>query len=290
MSKKRIGAPAILFAALLWSVAGLLIRGTECGPGWLLVIRNGAAGVGLLPWLFAGRKPPFKKAARVCVFYTAFMAAFVISTRVAGAAATVAGQYTAPLFLYVLLVLQKKLWVRASNLLPMLCIAAGCGVGLFTAKGGAAVMLLPLLCGVLFPAYSAAMRGCGGASMGAVMCLCNLFCAVLALPAALTEPLPVANDAMLIAAAGILLNGLAYVVYGVGTQHTGELTSLMLCLVEPVMNPVWVWLLLGEAPSFSAVISLVLILGGGVLDGVFHAMRETFFKRHAHAATDDMKE
>lgn len=47
----------------------------------------------------------------------------------------------------------------------------------------------------------------------------------------------------------------------------------MLCLIEPILNPVWVWLFLGEAPSATTLTSLLLILAGGALDAILPLVR-----------------
>ena len=55
----------------------------------------------------------------------------------------------------------------------------------------------------------------------------------------------------------------------------------MLCLAEPVLNPVWVFLFLGEAPSAVGLASLLLILAGGALDVVIAALRSAGGLRRA---------
>ena len=157
---------------------------------WLLVIRNGAAGLALSPWLWREKdRFPWKQAWPASLCYALFMMAFAMSTRWVGAAAAVAGQYTAPLFVYMYLAARKKLMVRFSNAFPMGLIAAGCLIGLCA---GGALSVLAVCCGVLFPLYTAGLRRCQDLSAMSVMALGNLLCAILSLPAALcTEALDV---------------------------------------------------------------------------------------------------
>ena len=266
------GKAQVLAAALRWSSAGRLIRGVDCGMLWLLVIRNGAAGLALSPWLWREKdRFPWKQAWPASLCYALFMMAFAMSTRWVGAAAAVAGQYTAPLFVYMYLAARKKLMVRFSNAFPMGLIAAGCLIGLCA---GGALSVLAVCCGVLFPLYTAGLRRCQDLSAMSVMALGNLLCAILSLPAALcTEALPAPDSAALIALAGVLVNGVAYAVYTKGAQKVEPLTCMLLCLAEPVLNPVWVWVFLGEAPDAATLGSLLLILGGGILDTLFSVLK-----------------
>ena len=162
-NEKILGAGQILLAALLWSSAGLVIRGVSCDMFWLLVIRSGAACLVLAPGLGALRGRRFGlNAFLAALLYALFMVAFAVSTRVVGAAQAVGGQYTAPLFVYLALAVQRKLRVRLSGVLPMALIAAGCAVAL-VGGGLTPLTLLPLASGVLFPLYSqGGRRACRG--------------------------------------------------------------------------------------------------------------------------------
>ena len=282
MEKNKLaGAAQVLAAALLWSSAGLLIRGVDCSTFWLLCIRSGAAALVLAPGLRALRGKKIGVNGWLAIWlYAAFMFAFAMATKLAGASQAVAGQYTAPLFIYAASVLRRKTRVRLSNLAPMLCIAAGCVLSL-VAGGVSFLTLLPLSCGVLFPLYSAFLRRAGDLPAGAVNCLGNMACALLALPFALTAPLPAVGGAALIAIAGMAVNGLGYTLYARGARGVDSLTAVMLCLAEPVLNPVWVFLFLGEAPSAVGLASLLLILAGGALDVVIAALRSAGGLRRA---------
>lgn len=262
----KSGAPQVLLSALMWSLAGLLIRGTQCNIFWLIVIRNGCAGLVLLPSLLRAYHMPIKPVLCTGIWYSLFMIAFAVSTRVAGAGATVAGQYTAPLFLFLIYVWKGSTRVTPKNITSMLLIGGGCAIGLLKMSGGAGTILLPLSCGILFPAYSSSLKRCHEVSMPAVMAVSNLICAAMMLPVAVHTQLPSARDGLILGVAGILINGLAYVVYGKGIRKTSTLTSMILCLAEPILNPIWVWIFLQEKPSMSTVLSLSLILGGGILN------------------------
>ena len=101
----------------------------------------------------------------------------------------------------------------------------------------------------------------------------NLLCIVLSLPFALGQPLPDWGSTGLIVLTGVMVNGFAYTLYGKGAQRVDALSSVMLCLIEPILNPVWVWLFLGEAPSATTLTSLLLILAGGALDAILPLVR-----------------
>ncbi len=272
-NEKFLGSIQILLAALLWSSVGLVIRGVNCDLFWLLTLRSSAACIILAPSLLAlrgkYRDPNIWLAA---LFYALFMVVFALSTRLVGSAQTMAGQYTAPLFVYLALVLRKKLQLTLANAFPMALITLGCVIAL-AGDGISFLSLFPLLNGVLFPLYATFFRRAQDIPAGTVMWVGNLLCIVLSLPFALGQPLPDWGSTGLIVLTGVMVNGFAYTLYGKGAQRVDALSSVMLCLIEPILNPVWVWLFLGEAPSATTLTSLLLILAGGALDAILPLVR-----------------
>ena len=49
--------------------------------------------------------------------------------------------------------------------------------------------------------------------------------------------------------------------YSIGISGESALTSMLISMIEPVMNPIWVMLIVHEVPSVSAIAGGVIILG-----------------------------
>ncbi|HEX6631858.1 MAG TPA: DMT family transporter, partial [Gemmatimonadaceae bacterium] len=64
---------------------------------------------------------------------------------------------------------------------------------------------------------------------------------------------------------GVFQVGLAYLLMTRGIRGVPALEASMILLVEPALNPVWAWLLHGEAPGVLAVAGGVLILAATVV-------------------------
>ena len=58
---------------------------------------------------------------------------------------------------------------------------------------------------------------------------------------------------------GVCQIGLAYVCLTAGIRHLQALEVSLLLLIEPVLNPVWTWILRGESPGTWT------IVGGGLI-------------------------
>jgi drug/metabolite transporter (DMT)-like permease len=80
----------------------------------------------------------------------------------------------------------------------------------------------------------------------------------LALPVLAARPL----DWAIITGLGTIQIGVAYVFLTAGMRHVRALEASMLLLLEPVLNPVWSWLIHGEKPRAWSILGGAIILGG----------------------------
>ena len=60
---------------------------------------------------------------------------------------------------------------------------------------------------------------------------------------------PSATSIGILAVLGVFQLGLPYVLYAVAIKHVTALEASIIPIVEPVLNPVWVFLIMGEAPG-----------------------------------------
>ncbi len=81
-----------------------------------------------------------------------------------------------------------------------------------------------------------------------------------------------------IAALGVGQIGLAAVFFSYGIKRVSALTANLLAVIEPVFNPVWVFLLLGETPSFGAALGGTMILASVTLASVVGARNAALAK------------
>jgi drug/metabolite transporter (DMT)-like permease len=80
---------------------------------------------------------------------------------------------------------------------------------------------------------------------------------------------------------GVIQLGVAYTFFTAGmARGVRSLDAGIICYVEPVLNPVWVFLVLGERPSRWA------LLGGAIIIAavITHMLLDARSKRRAHAA------
>jgi drug/metabolite transporter (DMT)-like permease len=88
----------------------------------------------------------------------------------------------------------------------------------------------------------------------------NLFASIAALPFALPLPAASTGEWITIVYLGVCQIGLAYVCLTAGIRHLPALDVSLLLLVEPVLNPVWTWILRGESAGSWTIVGGAIIL------------------------------
>lgn len=115
-----------------------------------------------------------------------------------------------------------------------------------------------VLSGISFASMAIFMRKQKGGSVTESILLGNLIAAVVGLPFMLdAAPLPTSGWAALFAL-GIVQLGISYALYSRAIHHVTALEAVLIPVIEPILNPVWVMLFIGEKPG-------VLSLCGGML-------------------------
>ena len=82
---------------------------------------------------------------------------------------------------------------------------------------------------------------------------------------------------------GTVQLGLSYVLYSIAIKHVTAMEATLIPLLEPVLNPLWVMLLVGERPGFHALVGGAVVLGAVVIRGVL--MVAAFRPTPAQAST-----
>ena len=260
----------VLAAALLFSTGGAGIKVAAFSGLQVSALRSGIAAIALLIFL-RGRVVWSLHVALAGIVYAATLTLFVLSTKLTTAANAIFLQATAPLYLLLLSPLLLGEHFKRRDLIYLVAVAIGmfsCFIGrpdaTATAPDPLRGNLLGVLCSVVWALTLVALRyverdhSRPGLGMSAVA-LGNVFASVAAMPFALPLPIASTGEWITIVYLGVCQIGLAYVCLTAGIRHLQALEVSLLLLVEPVLNPVWTWILRGESPGTWTMV------GGGII-------------------------
>ncbi len=267
----------VLGAAALFSTGGAAIKACSLTGLQVACFRSIVAALVLLV-LFPARRALWNaRALLVGAAYAATLILFVVSTKLTTAANAIFLQSTSPLYLLLLGPWLLREPIRRRDLAFVGPIAAGLVLLMSATAGPVATApdpargnTLAVLSGLAWALTLMGLRWLGrgspagtNAALPAVI-LGNLeaflFCLPWAVPARVT-----ASDFVAIGYLGLFQIGLAYILLTRSMRHVPVLEASLLLFLEPVLNPVWAWLVHGERPGVLALVGGVIILGATML-------------------------
>ncbi|HET8538308.1 MAG TPA: EamA family transporter [Anaeromyxobacter sp.] len=252
----------LLAAAVLWSTAGAAIK--RCGlDGWQIAGgRSLVAAAFLLAVVPEARVRPTLRALAVSVAYAFTVVLFVLATKLTTAANAIFIQDTAPL--WVLLLSPWLLGERPTRGELLAIPVYGVGLGLFFLDELTAGQVLgnavALASGVAFAVSIVGLRLLRHDGPAALV-YGNAIAALAALPLWGRGPDATGADLAIVAYLGIFQLGLAYLAFSRGVTGTPAIEASLLVLLEPVLNPIWTFLVAGERPGPWAIAGGAVVLG-----------------------------
>ena len=262
MNDRRTGILFIVIAALLWSTGGIGIKAVADPALKVTFYRSIFAAVTL--FLMFGRKArirltPAFLAAIVC--YGACLTSFVIATKWTTAANAIFLQYAGVVWVLLLSPLVVREPMQRRDVIAIVVAMLGMAlffVGKFEARGMAG-NAMALLSSIFFAGLILSLRREHDAAPAAVT-WGNVFISLALLPF-------VANDLSLTPKAfgvfaflGVFQIGFAYAAFVKGLRYVTATQASLTGMLEPVANPIWVLLFLGERPSGFAIAGGAIVL------------------------------
>lgn len=265
-NRSRVGQrpKAILYlvlTAIMWSLGGLLIKSVDSNP---LAIAGTRSAISALIILIAVGKPKFNWSfAQIgaALAYTATVLLFVAANKNTTAANAILIQYTAPVYVAFL-----GAWLLKEKVKPLdwatIVVVLG-GMVLFFVDDlnteGIFGNVLAAASGISFATFAVFMRMQKEGSPIESVLLGNILTAAVGLPFLLGDA-PAPKGWLYLVVLGVVQLGLPYILYSKAIKHVTALEASIIPVLEPLLNPVWVFLLLGEAPGKWALVGGVIVI------------------------------
>ncbi len=262
-SEERQGVLLVLGAALLWSTAGLGIKAIDDPPLKVVFFRSAIAAVALLlhfrPWI--RRLTPGFLAGIGC--YAACLVSFVTATKWTTAANAIFLQYTGIIWVLLLSPLVLKEPLRGRDVAAIAVAFVGMALfflGKFDPRGRAGDAVA-LLSGLFFAGLVLSLRRERGIGAEAVVAWGNVLTAAAVLPFVAADLTLTARSAAVYLFLGIFQLAGAYALFVRGIRHVTAAQASLVGMLEPIANPIWVFVFLGERPGVTSIAGGLIVLG-----------------------------
>jgi drug/metabolite transporter (DMT)-like permease len=251
-------------ASLCWSLAGVLIKFIgETWPGLAIAGGRGLiAGIFLLLTNRALRFHFSRDQILGAVCYAGCTVLFCTATTLTSAANAILLQYTAPV--WVALFGAWFLGERAGRADWITIVITLGGMSLFfkdsLTLGHLTGNVLAVLSGIAFAGMVVALRKQKDTSAVESIILGNLLAFLIGLPWILRAPVLPASGWIALLLLGVVQLGVSYWLYARAIRHVTALEAVLIPVVEPILNPIWVLMFMHEKPSGWALVGGIIVL------------------------------
>jgi len=262
--KKKRAIVQVLLSALLFSTGGLLIKSVP----WPSLAISGSRGIIAAAamflfikakgWRFRFEKQAFIQAA----FMGATLTLFVVANKMTTAANAIVLQYISPVFILLISVIFLHQKPKKADLLVV--AVTFCGMGLFffdqLSSDGMVGNCMAITSGLALAAMYVIVGEMEEEVRFTGMMMGHFLTFLIGLPTIVTTDLEISPVSVgCVFALGIAQIWLPYVLLAMAVSYCSPLTCNLVGIIEPLLNPVWVFLATGEAPGMYA------LAGGAVI-------------------------
>lgn len=260
-SRQQRAVIFLIIVAILWSTGGFLIKFVNWNSMAIAGTRSAIAAMVMLAfrrkmdfnWSFA------QLGGAVC--YAATVILFVAANKLTTAANAILLQYTGPIYVAVF-----SYWFLKERItkLDLAAIAATVGgMVLFfldsLSKGGFWGNITAILSGMAFAGTVLFLRKQKDSSPLESCFLGNILSFLIGLPFVFHAP-PNATGWLGLIFLGVFQLGFSYILYAEAIKHVTAIEGILIPVLEPILNPIWVFLLLNERPGRWAITGGFIVL------------------------------
>ena len=282
MKKERVALLQMLLCTLMWSTSGLLVKLVPWNALVIAGYRSILTGVIMGVYMRMRRmrlvrnRQSFAIAAALVATYITYLPAVKLTT----AANAIVLEYTAPVYVLLFSAIFRKQPMRRGDVLAVLLTLIGVALCFLDQIGGGSLLgnLLGLASGVCFGAMFTLSGGADEETRMSGMLLSQILMGLLCAPLAFVYDTPVTTmNILFLVLMGVVQLGIPNILYSLSVRYVSPLTCSLISSIQPLINPVWVYLALGERPGKYAFIGGAVVLVTITLWYAWDAQ-----KKHAH--------
>jgi drug/metabolite transporter (DMT)-like permease len=261
---KIVGVLMMAATASLWSIAGVFIKVIDWNPFAIAGVRSFIASLVILAFL---RNPKInwsfpQVAAAVANAVT--MLLFVAANKTTTAANAILLQYLAPVFTAFIGAALLKEKTRIEHWVAIFFVAVGMTIMFANKLDGGQLFgdAIALTSAVTFSLYIVFMRMQKEGSPHESNLLSQWIAAAVCLIVSLFLPMPqfTPKSVAAILVLGTVQIGIAAILMAYAIKRISAVSANLIAVIEPVLNPLWVFLVLGEYPGMNTIIGGAVIL------------------------------
>ncbi|MDW7740433.1 MAG: EamA family transporter [Bacillota bacterium] len=267
---------SVAIAAAFWSTSGLFIKLIDLSPLTIAGTRSLIAA--LLMITLINKKLRFRWSfpqIAGAVAYSVTVITFVTATKLTTAANAILLQYTVPVFTALLGAWLLREAVSRIDWIIITLVVGGMALFFFDklTTGGFWGNVLAIISAGTFAFMIIFLRMQKKESPTETIILGNIITALICAPFIFQDP-PTGSSWLPLFYLGIFQLGLPFVLYSTAIKYVTALDAVLVQTIEPLLNPIWVFLIIGEAPGKWAILGGIVVISTVTIRNIFFSRKE----------------
>lgn len=279
----------VVLCAAMWSIAGIFIKLLPWNAFVIAGLRSLLAGTVAFAYLRIShyKLSVSRRTLSAGVALCLTMSLFVLANKLTTAANAIVLQFTAPVFIMVISALFLGKRFTAADVVTVIVTLGGISLFFFDKLGSGGMLgnFVALGAGAAFACYYISLGSSDESERLSAIVIANALTFLVSIPFLfLTQPVFTGQSVLCILILGIVQLGIPYVLLAKAAEYCPPLACSLLGAVEPLLNPVWVFLFDGEAPGVWALAGGAVVIVTISLWCVYNDRQEKAALKSAEAA------
>ena len=286
MKKENKAIIEMLICATLWSTGGIFIKLLPWNGFAVAGLRSLIAGATMGVYMLL-KKYRFMLSRRTFlsgVFTACVYTCFVLANKLTTAANAIVLQFTSPVFIVIFSALFFHKKIRRADLAAVLFTLLGVALFFFDQLKPGYILgnCVAIVAGMFMAGMFVTVGEMQGEERFSAIFIGQMLTFLVGLPMVIaTKPVLTAQTLGCILALGVFQLGISYILYVKASVYCPPLACCLLGAVEPLLNPVWVFLFDGERPGLFALIGSVIVIVSVTLWCIFGKEKTAAGEEHA---------
>lgn len=260
---RRYAILATLLGAVCWSTGGLFIKLLPQDALTILFYRGFYAAIIFLI-IFRKSLFRFNRLSLVSIlFYIPLVVSFVTATKLTTAANAIFLQYTAPVFVMIFEPILARTKLKPINLITVIISMVGLClffIDQFARPESWIGIWIALASGLFLAGLLITQKLNNPEFIPGTVFWGNILVCILTIPWFISSPLPSFGENNYLMLLGFVQIGLGYTFFMYGQKFLAAIESSLIAMMEPILNPLWVFIGFGEKPGMWALVGGMIII------------------------------
>lgn len=293
---RKKGILCVFFASIFWSTGGILIKFVTWHPMAIAGMRSGITALFLYFYLLKFKKNTSIKTIVSysrnkyigAFFFAATMITYVVANKLTTAANAILLQFSAPIWVALISHFFINIKVKRRDWFTIAVVFIG--MGLFFLGdiniGNTIGNIVAILSGVTWALVAIMLRYQENSSTVEMVILGCIISFIISMPYYFTQSYSF-SSIIVILSLGIFQLGMGYLLFANGASLVSPIESALIPILEPLLNPIWVFIFYGEPVSNWAIIGgftvITSIITKSILDIRENKKYKQFEQKEKHA-------